>query len=213
MGQGEDGLATDLAAVRVFAADPSGIVGEARSGRANPGDSPILSCVVSGLRHLPAVNGLVVRGGPADPGSSLPTGDLVEPGPLLGVADPWAIVPGPTEVLIWSTTARRLDGLVEPEEADAVAFLPATVFRLLGIVRSGSKPRVLMAELPPSWRLRPDDGRIERIRERLTAAAAMRDQPPPEPERGDDETGPYFWSGHHLTYLPGLADATSKERS
>jgi hypothetical protein len=202
---GDDGLATDLAAVHVFAAsDQSARLEALRAGTAPPADRPFLSCVVSGLRRLPTLVGPVLRGGPEDPGAAqayAPGRDVVENGLLFALADPSAPLPGRVEVLIWSSTARRLDGLVDDAEADQVVFLPGTVFRVLDVDRSSQPHRVFLAELPQNWHGRADDARDGRIRERLRVCAQARPGDRPADEPADTP------SRSSLVTLPGLVPA------
>ena len=173
---GDDGLATDLAAVHTFAAaDHVDRVESMRTGSPDALDRAFLTCVVSGLRWLPTLTGVVVRGGPDDPvaADAYVGGEVIEPGLLSAVADPEAEVPGATEVLIWSSTARRLDGLVDAGPPQVV-FLPGTVFRVLDVDRTSSPCQVLLAEVPEVWRSRFGAERDERIRARLRAAAGSR---------------------------------------
>ncbi|WP_329791564.1 hypothetical protein V1227_06485 [Lentzea sp. DG1S-22] len=122
-------LAAELAAVRIFAMDPDGDY-----------DLGFHTCLAAGLRRLPTTRGVVVRGVPSfnlDVGSEL---TLVEP-LLAGAAKPRRRVRG-VEALIWSTTARRLDGLLEGDQAHDV-LLPAHT-RLTVLERTAD--RVLLGE-------------------------------------------------------------------
>ncbi len=213
-------MATDLAAVHVFAAsDHAELVESLRAGSVRVVDRPLLSCVVSGLRRLPTLTGLVVRGGPEDPAAAevyVPGCEVVEMGLLVAVADPVAEVPGGVEVLIWSSTARRLDGLVEGAEAMQVVFLPGTVFRVLEVDRTGERCRVLLAEVPQNWRGQADPDRDERIRGRLRAAVQMRAADPAGAEGADrgpagqaEPKARQRWTGGGLVALPGVVPAES----
>ncbi len=216
-------MATDLAAVHVFAAsDHIDLVESSRTGAVRPVDRAFLSCVVSGLRWLPTLTGLVVRGGPKDPADAqvyAPGSEVVEMGLLVAVADPVAEVPGGVEVLIWSSTARRLDGLVEGGEGAQVVFLPGTVFRVLEVDRAAERRRVLLVEMPQSWRGKLDPDRDERIRGRLRAAARARTADPADgdgAEAGCDGAGnaeekapARRWTGGSLVALPGVVPAES----
>jgi hypothetical protein len=225
---GDEGVATDLAAVHVFAAsDHAELVESLRAGSVRVMDRTFVSCVVSGLRRLPTLTGLVVRGGPEDPAAAqvyVPGCEVEEMGLLVAVADPVAEVPGGVEVLIWSSTARRLDGLVEGAEATQVVFLPGTVFRVLEVDRTGERCRVLLAEVPQNWRGQTDPDRDERIRGRLCAAAQARAADPAGADGGGDDAdhdgdgeragqagqkARQRWTGGGLVALPGLLPAES----
>jgi hypothetical protein len=207
---GDEGVSTDLAAVQVFAAsDHTDLVESLRAGSVRPADRTFVSCVVSGLRRLPTLPGVVVRGGPEDPTAArvyVPGSEVVEMGLLMAVADPAAQVSGGVEVLIWSSTARRLDGLVEGGEEAQVVFLPGTVFRVLDVERTDERCRVLLAEVPRNWRGVACAGRDERIRGWLRDAARA---------RATDGTGQpeqearQQWASRSLMALPGLVPAES----
>jgi len=213
--EGDDGAATDLAAVQVFAAsDHTDLVESLRAGVVRPADRPFLSCVVSGLRRLPTTPGVVVRGGPEDPtavAAYVPGSEVVEMGLLMAVADPVMQVPGGVEVLIWSTTARRLDGLVEDGEGTQVVFLPGTVFRVMDVERTGERGRVLLAEVPRNWRGKVYPSRDERIRGRLRDAARARTGDGGGDGAGDAEVKAPAGrrTDRSLVALPGLVPAAS----
>jgi hypothetical protein len=222
---GDGGMATDLAAVHVFAAsDHTEVLESMRTGSVRPVDRAFVSCVVGGLRWLPTLTGLAVRGGPADPAAAQvyePGSEVVEMGLLVAVADPVAVVPGGVEVLIWSSTARRLDGLVEGGEGAQVVFLPGTVFRVLEVDRTGERCRVLLAEVPQNWRGQADPGRDERIRGRLRAAVQARTADAAGAEgaaggadRADgagqaEQKARQRWTGGDLVALPGVVPVES----
>ncbi len=187
----DEALLTDLAAVRVFAAgDQADFIEAVRAG-GREGERAYAVCVASGLRRLPALQGVTVRGGPVDPGALdayRPGEELAEEAPLVAIDAIDARVPGGVEVLIWSSTARRLDGLADEPEAPEVAFLPGTVFRVLAVDPPPNAPvaaalpsaarnaprvrRVLLAEVPSGRPTRP--GWEERVRSRLEEAAEAR---------------------------------------
>jgi len=233
---GDDALATDLAAVHVFAtSDHTGLLESLRTGAVEQVDRAFVSCVVSGLRRLPTLTGLVVRGGPDDPAAAEAYRrgtDVLEMGLLMAVADSLAEVSGGVEVLIWSSTARRLDGLVEGPEGTKVVFLPGTVFRVLDVDAASEPRRVLLAEMPQNWRSRADAAREERIRDRLRTAAQARTAGPADknpaggdpaggdpaggdPAGGDPAGGDGWppprrrWTSPSLVALPGLAPVQS----
>ncbi|MEV0405998.1 hypothetical protein [Actinoallomurus sp. NPDC050550] len=211
VGTVDEAMVTDLAAVRVFAAsDQSKFVESVRSG-GSEGDRPLAVCVAAGLRRLPSLQGVVVRGGPADPSVAdayVPGQDLIEAAPMVALAGLDAQVTGGVEILIWSSTARRLSGLAEGARADEVAFLPGTVFRVLAVdplpTAADERPpvrRVLLAEMV-SGRSKPvNSAWTDRMLARLEEAAAERAglspmaTDPDEPDRfaalpGDPGQGP-----------------------
>ncbi|SDY79562.1 hypothetical protein SAMN05216215_103539 [Saccharopolyspora shandongensis] len=177
-GSVDDAMMTELAAIRVFAtSDQVEVVEAIRAGDASV-HFPYISCLVGGLRRLPSLQGVVVRGGPdiaTGAGDYVVGTELFEPAPMAGASDPTAAVPGAVEVLIWSVTARRLGGLTEETAVADVMFLPATVFRVLAVDVDAECPRVLLAE---TGKQRSEEARQrhdDRILARLTAAAKARD--------------------------------------
>jgi hypothetical protein len=157
--------------------------------------------VAAGLRRLPALQGVVVRGGPAEADAAdayRPGQDLVEAAPLIALDDVGAHVPGAVEILIWSATARRLNGFAEDRSTPEVAFLPGTVFRVLAVdpppttaTRPDGTPvrRVLLTEVPPAKAGPGNEKWAERVLTRLDAAAAARTaSPPAEPEESHGPT-------------------------
>jgi hypothetical protein len=173
-----DTAMTELVAVGVFAGSgQADVVAAIRSGDAGL-DTSYVSCLAAGLRLLPTLQGVVVRGGPADPAAAdgyRPGTELVEPAPMVACGEPDGTVPGAVEVLIWSVTARRLTGLAGGGRDGEVVFGPGTVFRVLA-VQDGHPRRVLLTEVPAGW---PSGGatgerRLAGIRTRLEAAAAAR---------------------------------------
>ncbi len=200
----DEGLAADLAAVQYFTnSGDHELLRNVRAAGLSAPETPLLSCLVSGLRRLPALVGPVVRGGPADPndlGQFLPGVELAEPGPLLALTDVATPLRGNAEVLIWSTSARQLQGLTDPKSAAAVMFLPGTTLRVLGRDGGSELSQILMVEVPAGWQGPPDPARDERITNRLRSIAAARTaipQPAQPPELG--------WAMPWLAPLPGLA--------
>jgi hypothetical protein len=161
-------LMAELAVVRVFADDPAGDY-----------DTDFYVCLADGLRRLPTARAVVVRGIPAstDP---LPGSVLRLPTPLLAAPVTAPEPVGPAEALIWTTTARRLDGLLddpEPPEQDGdgepaprrgtdVVLSGHTRLRVLAIAPTPVR-RVLLAE---------DGAPAEAALTRLLAAAAAREE-------------------------------------
>ncbi len=94
-------LLTELAVVRVFADNPGGQY-----------DADFYVCLADGLRRLPTARAVVVRGIPADT-DVRPASVIRLPTPMVAAPAKSTAPVGPAEALIWTTTARRLDGLVD----------------------------------------------------------------------------------------------------
>ncbi|TDD83161.1 hypothetical protein E1202_25870 [Saccharopolyspora karakumensis] len=185
----DDAMLTELAAVHVFAtSDQREFVNAIRTGDV-ASHYPFISCLAGGLRRLPSLQGLVVRGGPGDAETVedyVVGSELVEPAPMLGVSDESASVPGSVELLIWSVTARRLGGLAADENSADVVFPPATSYRVLAVEADAG--RVLLTEVGKKQRSEEACKRHDaRVLERLTEAAKNRDERPAadatEPDR------------------------------
>jgi len=199
-GDGDEDAMTELAAVRVFAESEQGDLIRAMRAGLGPVERPYAACLAGGLRRLPVLRGVVVRGGPADPAVA----DGYRPGllvadlaPLIALTDPMAAVPGAVELLIWSVTGRRLDGLIDGPRSGEVVFPPGTVLTVLAVDPPGGPGprRVLLAEAtaagpaiaadPLTAAGAPVVSRLARIRDRLVAAAAARAAAPPQPAAAD----------------------------
>ncbi|GLY74858.1 hypothetical protein [Actinoallomurus iriomotensis] len=190
-GPPDEVLMTDLAAVRVFAGrDQAATVESFRLGE-DDADRAFAACVAGGLRRLPSFQGVVVRGGPPDPGAAdlyREGEDLVEAAPLIALDDLGAQVPGGLEILIWSATARRLTGFAENRRIREVAFLPGTVFRVLAVdpPSAAAVRRVLLTEVPPAKAGRTHTEWADRVRARLVEAAESRPATP-SAENGESD--------------------------
>lgn len=186
----DEALMTEFAAVRVFAnRDEATTVESIRAG--GLGDDRVLAvCAAGGLRRLPALQGVVVRGGPADPGAAdayRPGQDLIEAAPIVALDDLGASVPGGVETLIWSATARRLDGFAEGRPVPEVVFLPGTAFRVIAVdppAEPGAPRvrRVLLTEVPSAKAGPGHEKWTARVTGRLQEAAANRTVPPAQPD-------------------------------
>lgn len=132
-------MLAELAVVQIFGEEPNGAY-----------DADFRVCLTSGLRRLPTVRAVVVRG--------LPDDTVLAPGAVVRLSEPVIAAPasktralGATEALIWVSTARRLDGLVRAVGADDLdvsgdVVLPGhTRLKVLGI-EGGPVRRVLFAE-------------------------------------------------------------------
>jgi hypothetical protein len=178
----DEALMTELAAVRVFVSrDEAALVESIRAG-GGEADRALAVCAAAGLRRLPSLQGVVVRGGPLDAtaADAYRIGeDLVEAAPLIAFDDVGAAVPGAVEILIWSATARRLTGFVEDRATPEVVFLPGTVFHVLAVdppLAPGPR-RVLLTEIPATKTGPARDTWIARVAARLQEAAANRTAP------------------------------------
>ncbi len=146
---------TDLAAVRLYLSGATAALDAAiRSGAPGP-HVPLARCAASGLRRLPSYRGAAVLratlgarerawyaegaadGAPVTEHSFLAALTTVRPG-----------LPGTTDILVWSLTARRT-ALIVPEIPDRVLFAPGTRFKVLRVL-DGDRPAVLLRELSES---------------------------------------------------------------
>ncbi|MGH3380502.1 MAG: hypothetical protein ACRDP6_37785, partial [Actinoallomurus sp.] len=131
-------MMAELAAVRVFVArDQAALVESIRLG-GNEDDRILAACASGGLRRLPSFQGVVIRGGPVEASAveAYEVGrELVEAAPLIALDDVDGHAPGAgaVEVVIWSATARRLNGFADDRVTPEVVFLPGTVFRVLAV--------------------------------------------------------------------------------
>jgi len=149
-------LLTELAVVRVFADDPDSRY-----------DNDFYVCLAGGLRRLPTTRAVVVRGIPEDT-EVAPEAVLRLPVPVVAAATSLDHRAGAAEALIWTTTARRLDGLLDTAD---VVLSAHTRLRVLG-VDAGPVRRVLLAEDGT-----PREAALDRLRAAVDARAELRDQP------------------------------------
>ncbi|MFC4852599.1 hypothetical protein [Actinophytocola glycyrrhizae] len=127
-------LLAELAVVRVFADDPDA-----------PYDADFYVCLADGLRRLPTARAVVVRGIPADTDVT-PGAVLRLPVPVIATSTAATAPAGPAEALIWTTTARRLEGLLdEPDRGSDVVLPGHTRLRVLAVEPDPVR-RVLLAE-------------------------------------------------------------------
>jgi len=182
-----EAVVTDLAAVSACLQQDEEVLVEAlRTGRLGR-LWPYAAAVVSGLRRLPAHQGVVVCWG--EP-RRFRTGDvLVEHGLLSAVAGPALPVDGRAEFLIWSVTGRRVHVVDSfgSRVQERVVFPPGTAFKVLAVAEpEETAPMQVMLqevvgrhhELPPGVL-----GNLER------AAVALRDL-----ARAEDRPDPYAGS-------------------
>ncbi|MDQ2589125.1 hypothetical protein [Saccharothrix yanglingensis] len=147
-------LTAELTVVRVFALDHEA-----------DHDLDFHTCLAAGLRRLPTLRGVVLRGAPVDADHRVGTVLTLPEPTLAGNALPARPVPG-TEVLIWSTTARRLDGLLDDDRRDDVLLPAHTRLRVLAVEETDRR-RVLLAEEGT-----PEDQALKRLRATVAARAA-----------------------------------------
>jgi hypothetical protein len=161
-------LLAELAVVRVFADDPAGDY-----------DADFYVCLADGLRRLPTARAVVVRG--------IPAGTELRPGSVIRLPTPLVAAPvtapepvGPAEALIWTTTARRLDGLLDdPPAPDPDGDEEPAPKRAADVVLSGhTRLRVLAVAPTPVRRvlLAEDGAPTDAALTRLLAAAAVREE-------------------------------------
>ncbi|MBB4905785.1 hypothetical protein [Actinophytocola algeriensis] len=161
-------LLAELAVVRVFADDPAGDY-----------DADFYVCLADGLRRLPTARAVVVRGIPA--GTDLRPEFVIRlPTPLVAAPVTAPEPVGPAEALIWTTTARRLDGLLDdPPPAEPDDDREPAPKRGVDVVLSGhTRLRVLAVAPTPVRRvlLAEDGAAPEAALTRLLAAAAVREE-------------------------------------
>ncbi|MDA3650205.1 hypothetical protein LZ318_24835 [Saccharopolyspora indica] len=150
-------LLAELAVVRVFADDPAGEY-----------DADFYVCLADGLRRLPTVRTVVVRGIPADT-AVRPESVLRLPTPVVAAPAAGTEPVGPAEALIWTTTGRRLDGLLdEPiSHRGDVVLSGHTKLRVLAV----ESERILLAEDGTAR-----DAALTRLRAAAAARAGIADQ-------------------------------------
>lgn len=135
----EADILTDAVAVRLYLSPPGAAIDEAlREARKGP-HVPFARCVVAGLTRLPSHRGVTtvaVSPGRAEWELLRNRRFLTEWGFLNALTAPAASLPGDTDLLIWSMTARRTSLLEPAGESGAeqrVLFLPGTSFKLLDV--------------------------------------------------------------------------------
>ncbi|MCM4083462.1 hypothetical protein [Paractinoplanes hotanensis] len=192
-------LTTGLVAVRAYCDDQREPVNAFLRGAGPEADADRLTVVARsvayGLRRLPSVLGPVFQYGlGATPASAYRPGDLVvEPAFLdVGLAAGAGTAPAGTRFVIWSVSARRLDGLDAAARASAI-FPPGSRFQVLAVENGAADrvARVLLRDLAASVRGGQEDA--ERIIERLRAA--------------DRPAAPAAGAPAPLSFAPGLDDA------
>jgi hypothetical protein len=156
---------TDLAAVRLYLTGSTQAIDAAiRSAAAGP-HVPLARCVASGLRRLPSHRGgAVLRAslGPAERAWYREGTVVVERSFLAASTVIRRDLPGDTDILLWSLTARRT-ALVVPDVPDRLLFAPDTRFKVLRTV-GGDRPAVMMREMAAAELDENGQPRQERVR-------------------------------------------------
>ncbi|MBM9624490.1 hypothetical protein [Streptomyces zhihengii] len=205
-------MVDDLVAVFVYLTNTAGQVNDAlRRGQTGP-HVPLARCVTSGLTRLPTYRGATIlratltederawyREGAA----------VVEWGFCGALTTARPGLPGNTDILIWSRTARRTT-LMDAQVPDRVLFLPGTVFKVLH-TSSGDRNQIMLRELAPSEvaadgaptaRVALDDTALTGLAAAAEAVRSARSiEPLPEA---------YTWAFHTP---PGLIPVTAVPRS
>jgi hypothetical protein len=153
LSRSSDEVLTDAVAVRLYLSERGMAIDDAlRAGTVGP-HVPLARCVVAGLSRLPSHRGPAVSRGTVTPAHAAyyrahPV--VTEWGFLNALVEPCSELPGDTDVLIWSMTARRTR-LLEPADqpADRVLFVPGTGFKVLDLTEpsAGTSGLLLMREL------------------------------------------------------------------
>ncbi|MFJ9907446.1 hypothetical protein ACIRVK_31935 [Streptomyces sp. NPDC101152] len=142
---------TDLAAVRLYLSGATSAIDVAiRAGTTGP-HVPLARCAAGGLRRLPSYRGAaMVRATltAAERGWYQEGRLVAENSFLMALSSVRRGMPGNTDVLLWSLTARRT-ALVAPDLPDRVLFAPGTRFKVLR-VQGGDRPAVMLRELAAS---------------------------------------------------------------
>ncbi|MCX5401197.1 hypothetical protein [Streptomyces sp. NBC_00102] len=142
---------TDLVAARLYLRGDGALLDDAVRGATVGPHVPLARCVTSGLRRLPSYRGATLMRAAL---SETEWAWYARRRLVTEWGFGWALtsaapgLPGDTDVLVWSTTARRT-ALLDPEPADRVLFLPGTSFKVLS-TRDGERRTVLLRELSAS---------------------------------------------------------------
>ncbi|MFK0160428.1 hypothetical protein ACIQVK_51305 [Streptomyces sp. NPDC090493] len=194
----------DLTAVRLYlSAGPSDQVDDAVRGAGIGPHVPLARCMAAGLRRLPSYRGVaLLRATLSDAElawyeeAARQGSPVTEWGFCSALTTARPGLPGDTDVLLWSLTARR-SALLQPELPDRVIFLPGTAFKVLRVTVDAGRRVVLLRELTepelaaatddPAERGRLDDlastgleSADEAVRAAMGAGDGRRPQPVPE---------------------------------
>jgi hypothetical protein len=215
-GEPEEALLTDLAAVRAVLTGDRSVIDDALRGTRPAVDQSLLSCLTSGLLRLPTCRAPVYRSQPAGP-AYRPGQLLVEPALATARLLAHPVPPGHVELVIWSTTGRRVEGLIGPDEADEVVFpagnrflvlatdLPATEVLASGVLAS-EPARVFLCEAPAGHGTDMELGeREERLLSRLRQSVADRAKPGSTPVPASHALGVDANGNAYPVETPGAA--------
>lgn len=162
--QPSDDVVTDAVMIQLYLSPSGTAVDDAlRSGAVGP-HVPIARSVVAGLRRMPVHSGAALY-------STTMTADqaefyrdhpvVTEWGIRHALIEPVADLPGDTDVLLWSLSARSTRILEPPQDGvpDRVLFLPGTRFVLLDVAEPTALTRglVMLREMAPEEGDWPDD--------------------------------------------------------
>ncbi|MBW8792679.1 MAG: hypothetical protein JF597_03550 [Streptomyces sp.] len=159
----------DLTAVRLYlSAGPSEQVDDAVRGAGIGPHVPLARCVAAGLQRLPSYRGVaLLRATLSDAElawyeeAARQGGPVTEWGFCSALITARPGLPGDTDILLWSLTARRT-ALLQPELPDRVIFLPGTAFKALRVTGGEGRRVVLLRELTEPERAAASDSPAER---------------------------------------------------
>jgi hypothetical protein len=189
VGDGEDAVVTDFAAVLDFLADDQRSIAAALR---QPGGSidHRIPCVISGLRRLPSFTGAVFSSASlsAAANRSYAVGaTVIEPAFVCATSARLVMLEGNIEYVIWSQTGKRVAALVPDLGRDEIFFAAGTPYKVLRVDATrpeASQARVFLRESAPAGPAaspaagQPSaqlDEMDHRVLERLLAAASLRD--------------------------------------
>jgi hypothetical protein len=197
----DDDVRTDLIAVLLHHLDAGAPLSRAElvaAARRGDTGSPaaFLSCLASGLRHLPSHRGPVLLAAHEhDLTAYVPGQVLTEPAAIAGVPAVDVDLAAPVELAVWSDTGRRTVLFGGPDVEPEVVFPPGTLFSVIRILE-GTPARVLLRETTGADD--PAGVRDHQAGERLLTWLEKRDGLPPGRMRPLDRPERF-----HLT--PGIA--------
>lgn len=158
-------LLTEAVAVRAYLSEQGVAVDAALRSAAVGAHVPFARCVAAGLRQLPAHRGATTFAASPTPQQWAlyrKHALVTEWGFLNAMTTRYADVPGDTDVVMWSMTARRTR-LLEPRDGveDRVLFVPGTSFKVLELAPPDGegRGRILLRELTAAEV--DDNGRVD----------------------------------------------------
>jgi hypothetical protein len=180
-GDSHEAVMTDFAAVLDFLGDDPRATTAAL--RTQAGHDPRIACVLSGLRRLPSFTG------PVYSSASLPSGNagayvtgaiLIEPSFVRATSSGRVALDGDAQYVIWSQTGKRVAALATGAGRDEIIFAAGSEYKVLQVVATSRSGQATVF-LRECQRQRADDDMDAIVLERLTAAAALRDEAAAEP--------------------------------